>query len=161
MKYKSIRKMITEEAWNKMKDKMSEAFIDASKRLEGSIVDEGELGLTLGCDFVSYYQIPIVHIAEVLQNQYPFIKKKSVEFQPWLSDPDGRGSSCEISISDFKVESKMDLTETQEEIVDLISKELIEIYDEFGLEITAYTEELTDEEQEEHGEGYVRVIEIA
>lgn len=161
MKYKSIRTMISDDIWNKMKEEMAEAFTHASEQLEGSIVEEDEVGLKLGCDFNDYYQLPIVYISEIIENQYPFIKKKGVEFQPWLSDPDGRGSSCEIGISDIKVESKQVLSEGQEDVVELIKKELVEIYNELGVEITSYTEELTDEEQEEHGEGYVRIVEVA
>jgi hypothetical protein len=115
----------------------------------------------LGCDFNDYYQTPITYISEIIETIYPFVKRKGVKFQPWVSDLEGHGLRRDMSISGFEVECRQKLSEGQEEVIKLVVEELLEIFGKLGVEMIAILDELMEEEQEKYGGGYVKIVEVA
>lgn len=166
-----IKELISEELINKINEELKE---------ERKIIDEKWTGKIVGLDienimlcdiFLSYYQIPLIELQDIIDKKLIFLNELKAEIYPCVADTEKE--YCNVSyaswdwrvwlhVCNFDVNNWSILNNEQKEQVKELFEELNEIYNKLDLDMGLYLEDLPEDFKDADGnvyeENYKRIV---
>lgn len=158
-----IKELISEELINKINEELKEERKIIDEKWIGKIVDLDIENIMASEIFLDYYQIPLIELQDIVDEELPFLGELKVDVYPCVGDMGEE--HCNISyaswdwrvwlnVCNFEVNNWSILNDGQKEQVKELFDELDEIYNKLDFDMGLYLEKLPEDFKDEDGNVY-------